>query len=105
MFELTDEEAGIIRVSGVFGDTMVLDFYSPTCMPCKKMMTILEQIDEETTERADINFEKIDITKNPELVKRFGILTVPTIIVLKGEYLTDKFVGITSKSKIKKAVE
>lgn len=78
----------------------LIDFYSPTCAPCRKMMPILEQLEQESNTK----FYKVNAVENPELVNRFGVQGLPTILVLEGGILEEKFVGLTSKSKIKLAI-
>ena len=78
----------------------LIDFYSPTCAPCRKMMPILEELEQESP----IIFFKVNALENPELVKRFGVQGLPTILVIEGGITKEKFIGLTSKSKIKLAI-
>ena len=104
MIELSDEEVGLLRISAVMNDIAVLDFYSPTCMPCKKMMKIMEQMEDEFKDNQKVNFYKIDATENSEFVERCEVLSLPTIIVYNGYKMVGKFTGIISKAKIMEAI-
>jgi len=61
-------------------------FYAEWCMPCKMMLPILLEVEEDMKDKAQ--FLKVDVDKEKELAKRFRILSVPTLIIFKnGEQL------------------
>lgn len=95
MKEITDKNIDIEFTNAV------IDFYSPSCGPCKKMMPTLSELSEEIK---DVTFYKINAVENPEFVKRFGVQGLPTIIVMNGGIVEDKFVGLVSKSLLKLAI-
>lgn len=65
---------------------VLVDFYAEWCMPCKMMLPILLEVEEEMEDKA--RFLKVDVDKEKELAKRFRILSVPTLIIFKnGEQL------------------
>lgn len=72
----------------------LLDFYMDTCMPCKTLKPILEQV-AETTE-----VEFINARENVEMSAKYGIRKVPTVIILKDGEEVDRFTGIKSKQEI-----
>ena len=79
----------------------VIDFYSPTCMPCRKMMPVLKELEKDYK---NISFYKVNAVENPEFVNKFQVQGLPTIIVLKDGIVKEKFVGLQSKSKIKEVL-
>ena len=81
MIEISDEEVGLLRISAVMNDIAVLDFYSPTCMPCKKMMKIMEQIEEDFKDNQRVNFYKINAMENPEFVEKCEITDMLLLIM------------------------
>ena len=77
--------------------TVVLDFYADWCGPCKMQSPIIDKIAEE---RTDIKVGKINIDENQELAEKYGIMSIPTIIIIKNGNITNQFVGVTPKEKI-----
>ena len=78
----------------------ILRFYSKVCAPCRLMGKRLEELDNVEVINIDIN----DTTNN-ELIKKYKVRSVPTIIVLdKDENPANEFIGVTTIDKLKKAV-
>ena len=78
----------------------ILRFYSKVCAPCTLMSKRLEELDNVEVISIDIN----DTTNN-ELIKKYKVRSVPTIIVLdKDENPANEFIGVTTIDKLKKAV-
>ena len=77
--------------------TVVLDFYADWCGPCKMQSPIIDKLAEE---RADIKVGKINVDENSELAEKYGIMSIPTIIIIKKGEVANQFVGLTSKEKI-----
>jgi thioredoxin 1 len=93
---LTSEEFESI-ISGT-QKTVVLDFYADWCGPCKMQSPIFEEAGEEAKEIAD--FYKINVDQSQALAIKFGVMSIPTIIVIKNGEVAFKNVGLTSKEKI-----
>ena len=73
---------------------VVVDFWAPWCGPCRSQTPILEQFAEKFGGKVKVC--KVNTDENPELCKRFGIMSIPTIMVFKGGELNDKAVGVQS---------
>ncbi len=77
--------------------TVLLDFYADWCGPCKMIAPIVEEI---ANERTDIVVGKINVDNEPELANRFGVQSIPTIVVMKDGKVVDHAVGFRSKEQL-----
>ena len=73
----------------------VVDFYASWCGPCRMLGPIIEEV----TENIDVKLLKIDVDESKEAVK-YGIMTIPTIMVVKNGEILDKHVGLLSKDDL-----
>ena len=76
---------------------VLLDFYADWCGPCRMVGPIVEQI---ADERDDIVVGKINVDENPELASQFGVMSIPTLVVLKNGEIANQSVGALPKAKI-----
>ena len=83
-------------------ETVLVDFYADWCGPCKMMSPIIDEIAEEQIENLKVG--KVNVDNNQELAEKFGILSIPTIVILKNGKIIKTFIGVTSKDEIKKAL-
>ena len=79
--------------------SVLLDFWATWCGPCRMVAPILEEI---AAEREDILVGKIDVDSEMELAVRFGIVSIPTLIVMKNGEMANKAVGYMPKAEILK---
>ena len=77
---------------------VILDFYADWCGPCKMMSPVIDEIAEELGEVVKVG--KINIDENPEFAEKYGIMSIPTIIIMKNGEVATTFVGVTDKDKI-----
>ncbi len=77
--------------------TVLIDFYADWCGPCKMIAPIVEEI---SNERADIVVGKVNVDNEPELANRFGIASIPTIIIMKGGKVVNQAIGYRSKDQL-----
>ena len=92
--------------SVIQADTPVLvDFYADWCGPCKTQAPILGQLAEEFDGKVKFAKVDIDVDGNKDLAVKYGVLSVPTLILFSGGEVKETMVGVTSKSKLKQKLE
>jgi thioredoxin 1 len=79
--------------------TVLVDFWAPWCGPCKMIAPVLEEIDKEIGDQVKI--AKLNVDDNPESASRFGVMSIPTLIVFKDGEPVDKVVGFQPKDALK----
>lgn len=80
------------------GVTALIDFYADWCGPCKMLAPIVEQLSEELSPGTIV--AKVNIDENPAIAQKFGVMSIPTIVVLKSGKETARAVGFASKEKL-----
>ena len=78
---------------------VLLDFWATWCGPCRMVAPIVEEI---AAENEDIKLGKINVDEEMELAVQFGIISIPTLVVMKNGELANKAVGYMPKEEILK---
>ena len=76
---------------------VLLDFWATWCGPCRMIAPTVEEI---AAERSDIKVGKVNVDEQAELAAAFGIVSIPTLIVLKNGKVTNRLVGVRPKEDI-----
>ena len=76
---------------------VLLDFWASWCGPCRMVLPIVEEIAEE---RQDIKVGKINVDEQPELAVQFGVMSIPTLVVIKDGKIVKQAMGARPKSAI-----
>ncbi|MDF2840806.1 MAG: trx 1 [Clostridia bacterium] len=77
---------------------VLLDFWASWCGPCRMVGPIVEQVAEETINKAKVC--KINVDEEPELAQAFSIMSIPTLIVMKHGKVVHNVVGVKQKQAI-----
>ncbi len=77
--------------------TVLVDFYADWCGPCKMLTPVIEEI---AAEHPDVKVVKLNVDQAPEIASRYGVMSIPTLIVFKGGKVSGQSVGYTGKQGI-----
>lgn len=88
----------------IAGDKPVLvDFWATWCGPCRMIAPVIEQVAAEYEGRAVVG--KVDVDEEPGLAQRFGVMSIPTLIVLKGGKVVEQAVGARGRADVAAMIE
>lgn len=76
---------------------VLLDFWASWCGPCRMVAPVVEEI---AAERSDIKVGKINVDQEPELAAQFGVVSIPTLMVMKDGRIVNQAVGARPKAQI-----
>ena len=80
-------------------EKVLVDFYANWCGPCQTMSPVIDEIANENT----IKIGKVNIDENEDLARKYDIMTIPTIMVVKNGEIEKTFIGVTDKNEILEA--
>ena len=81
----------------------LVDFYADWCGPCKMMPPVLKEVKNEVGE--SVNILKVDVDKNQKAANKYGIRSIPTLILFKNGKIMWRKTGVAQAREIKNAVK
>lgn len=82
---------------------VIIDFYADWCGPCQMMSPVIDEIAEEKAEAIKVG--KVNVDDNQELAMEYGVMSIPTIVIMNQGKVQKTFVGVRSKSEILDAIK
>ncbi len=99
--EITEKEfnQSVVESKGI----TVVDFWAPWCGPCQAMGPILESLAKKLEGKAKIY--KLNVDENQEIASRFGIMSIPTLIIFSDGKEVDRKIGLQSEDGLTESIE
>jgi thioredoxin 1 len=99
--EFTDQNFSSSALSS--SQVVLVDFWAAWCGPCRAIAPMIEELSAEFEGRAVVG--KLDIDQNQDIAMKYGVRSIPTLLILKNGVEVAKFVGATSKEILRKKLE
>jgi thioredoxin 1 len=83
-------------------EPVLVDFWAPWCGPCRVVAPVLEEI---ASERSDMRIKKLNVDENQQTAARYGVMSIPTMILFKNGQPAERIVGALPKPRLVQQIE
>ncbi|GAB6164036.1 thioredoxin TrxA [Thermostilla marina] len=99
--ELTADtfDSEVLQYDGV----ALVDFWATWCGPCRMIAPVIEQLAAEYEGKAKIC--KVDVDQSPNLAGKYGVSSIPTLLIFKNGQVVNQFLGVQDKSRLAEAID
>jgi len=80
----------------------LLDFWAPWCQPCKIMNPIIDELEKEYAGKFEV--VRINVDEDAAMSGQYGVMSIPTYVVMKGEVEVGRKIGVTAKTDLVKMI-
>ena len=81
---------------------VLVDFYAEWCGPCKMLSPVVDELSEELK---DVNFYKLNVDESDEVVRKYSVMSIPTLLIFGNGELKNTSVGFKSKDELKEMLK
>lgn len=85
------------------GDAYLVDFWAPWCGPCRIVSPIVDELAKDYEGRLKVG--KINVDDHREVATKFGVISIPTLMIFKGGELKERITGAVPKATLKQAID
>ena len=96
--EINQHNFSEFTASGV----VLIDFWAPWCGPCRMQLPVLDQV---ARQLPDVKIGKVNVDENPDLAARFGVNTIPYLIIFKDGAIENQFIGLRQPRELVDALQ
>ena len=82
---------------------VLVDFWAPWCAPCRMVAPIVDEL--ATEYEGKVAFAKLDVDENSKMASKYGVMSIPTLLIFKGGNPISHVVGFRPKSELKKSLD
>lgn len=82
---------------------VLVDLWAPWCAPCRMVAPVVEELASEYEGR--VNFAKLNVDQNPRTASRYGIMSIPTLLIFKDGKPISNIVGFRPKAELKRSLD
>ncbi len=100
---VTISDANFDEAVGKATTPVVVDFWAPWCRPCQMIAPILDELAKDYGDR--IKVARLNVDENPKTAGKYGVMSIPTLIVFKQAKPATQIVGFRPKAELKKSID